>query len=167
MGLTFGQLFGTGGREFDRQKSKNSNARAVARGGGRGEGGGMLRLQIDRCIISNNCSVLHGWSIVSVRYFDYKKLVTRMSDNEAGTSASASIVDVPTIPPFFVDDHNTLSQRWVKWKKSFAYYVDASGVKDDKQKRALLLHLARPGVQEIFETLEDTGDGVGKTDCVF
>ena len=30
----FEQLFRAGGREFDRQKSKNSNARGVARGRG-------------------------------------------------------------------------------------------------------------------------------------
>ena len=38
-GLTrgaFEQLFGTGGREFDRQKSKNSNAPGVARWGAGG-----------------------------------------------------------------------------------------------------------------------------------
>ena len=75
----------------------------------------------------------------------------RMRINEASTSASIPTVDVPTIPPFSVDDHNTLSQRWVKWKKSFAYYVDASGVKD-KQKHTLLLNLAGPGVQEIFKS---------------
>ena len=56
MGLTCGafeHLFGTGGREFDRQKSKNSNAREVARFGGGGGGvggggggGGVFRLQI-------------------------------------------------------------------------------------------------------------------------
>ena len=46
MGLTFEHLYGTGGREFDSQKSKNSNARGLPGGGG----GGMLRLQIDRCI---------------------------------------------------------------------------------------------------------------------
>ena len=45
-GLTFEQLFGTSGREFDRQKSKNSNAWGFARGWG----WGLLRLQIDRCI---------------------------------------------------------------------------------------------------------------------
>lgn len=108
-------------------------------------------------IISNKGVFTDGaWCVYCT--YNHTKLATRMGDNEGNTSASASIVDVPTIPPFSVDDHNTLSQRWVKWKKSFAYYVDASGVKDDKQKRALLLHLAGPGVQEIFETLEDTGE---------
>ena len=32
------------------------------------------------------------------------------------------------------------------------------GIDDDKQKRALLLHYGGPEVDEIFDTLEDTGD---------
>ena len=59
-GLTrgaFEQLFGTGGREFDRQKSKKSNAPGVARVG-------MLRLQIDRCI---KCPVWSHHSLSSAR----------------------------------------------------------------------------------------------------
>jgi hypothetical protein len=38
------------------------------------------------------------------------------------------------------------------------YYLRASGATDQKQKRAILLHLAGPDVQEIFETLPNTGD---------
>ena len=38
------------------------------------------------------------------------------------------------------------------------YYIRASGISDQKQKRAILLHLAGAEVQEIFETLPDTGD---------
>ena len=38
-------FFGTGGQEFDHQKAKNSNARGDRQGGG-----GMVMLQIDRCI---------------------------------------------------------------------------------------------------------------------
>ncbi|CAB4023777.1 Transposon Tf2-9 poly, partial [Paramuricea clavata] len=49
-------------------------------------------------------------------------------------------------------------QRWRKWIKSFEYYIAASGINDKKQQRAILLHLAGPEVQDIFETLEDTGN---------
>ncbi|CAB4025058.1 Transposon Ty3-I Gag-Pol poly, partial [Paramuricea clavata] len=38
------------------------------------------------------------------------------------------------------------------------YYIRASGISDQKQKRAILLHLAGAEIQEIFETLPDTGD---------
>ena len=37
-------------------------------------------------------------------------------------------------------------------------YIRASGITDQKQKRSILLHLAGPKIQEIFETLTDTAD---------
>ena len=54
----------------------------------------------------------------------------------------------------------TIAQRWDKWKAEFELYVAASGVDDKVQKRALLLHLAGPGVREIFKTypVEVQGD---------
>jgi hypothetical protein len=70
----------------------------------------------------------------------------------------AKVLDLPAVPPFSVSDHRTLAQRWEKWTKSLDYYLRASGVTDQKQKRAVLLHLAGPDVQEIFETLPNTGD---------
>ena len=53
----------------------------------------------------------------------------------------------------------TLAQRWDKWKAEFELYVAASGVEDKLQKRALLLHLAGPGVREIFKTYPDEVKG--------
>ena len=44
----------------------------------------------------------------------------------------------------------TLAQPWTTWKAKFESYVTASGVSDATQKRALLLHLAGPRVQDIF-----------------
>lgn len=70
----------------------------------------------------------------------------------------AKVLDLPAVPAFSVSDHRTLAQRWEKWTKSLDYYLRASGVTDQKQKRAVLLHLAGPDVQEIFETLPNTGD---------
>lgn len=40
--------------------------------------------------------------------------------------------------------------------KTLKSFVTGSGVTDRAQKRALLLHLAGPDVQKIFETLEGT-----------
>lgn len=53
-----------------------------------------------------------------------------------------------------------------KWLKSFELYADRKGllIRDDatdtvkQQRRALLLHLAGPNVQDIFSTLENTGE---------
>nr|XP_054766865.1 uncharacterized protein LOC129274024 [Lytechinus pictus] len=44
---------------------------------------------------------------------------------------------------------------WPKWRQVFEYYLAASGVSADGQKRALLLHCAGPDVQELYETLVD------------
>lgn len=70
----------------------------------------------------------------------------------------AKVIDLPAIQPFSVAETSSLAVRWEKWKKSLDYYIRASGITDQKQKRAILLHLAGPDVQDIFETLNDTGD---------
>ena len=49
-----------------------------------------------------------------------------------------------------VGEPATLAQRWKTWKSEFELYVVASGVSDNTQKRALLLHLAGPQVRDIF-----------------
>jgi hypothetical protein len=55
-------------------------------------------------------------------------------------------------------DISSVSDRWSSWLRRFETYTVASGVKDDKQKRALLLHCAGEEVQTVFETLPNTGD---------
>ena len=55
-------------------------------------------------------------------------------------------------------DGNTVAQRWKRWVRTFEVYASACGCKDEKQKRQLLLHSAGPLVQDIFETLTDTGE---------
>ena len=42
--------------------------------------------------------------------------------------------------------------------KSFNLFADASGCKNDKQKRQLLLHTAGAAVHDIFYTLNETGN---------
>ena len=53
---------------------------------------------------------------------------------------------------------SSVSQRWKSWTKWFQTYVEALDIKEDKQKRALLLYQAGEASQEIFETLSDTGE---------
>ena len=66
----------------------------------------------------------------------------------------ASKLDMPTPPPFKVIGENTnLAKAWELYLKRFDYYVNASGVTKDEQKKAMLLHLAGEEVQDIFETL--------------
>ena len=68
-------------------------------------------------------------------------------------------IDLIPMPPF--DAHgspSSLDQRWKQRLTRFQTYITASGITDDTQKRAMLLYLAGPAVQDIFETLSDTGE---------
>ena len=71
----------------------------------------------------------------------------------------ATTLQLPAIPPFSVSsDQTTLGQRWSKWVKGLEYFLVASNITEKKQRRAVLLHLAGPEVQTVFETLSGTGD---------
>ena len=51
----------------------------------------------------------------------------------------------------WVSEPATLDRSWTKRIAEFKWYVTTSGVENKLQKRALLLHLAGPGVREIFK----------------
>ena len=52
-----------------------------------------------------------------------------------------------------------LAPKWKIWLQDFEIYLVASGVTDDKKKRALLLlYQAGPRVREIFRQIPDHGD---------
>ena len=63
-------------------------------------------------------------------------------------------------PPQFDPDSDPTSTaiRWSEWRESLDIYFIAAAVTDDKQKRALLLHLGGPSLQKVFKGLEETGD---------
>ena len=75
---------------------------------------------------------------------------------------SGNVLNVSPVGKFCVGalggDSSSVGQRWLRWKKAFQSYITASGVSDDKEQRALLLHSAGPEVQDIFETLTVSGD---------
>lgn len=48
-------------------------------------------------------------------------------------------------------------QKWEQYYKRFEYYIRAQNVTKDEQKKALLLHVAGEEVQDLFETLPNTG----------
>lgn len=60
----------------------------------------------------------------------------------------------------------TLGSRWKRWLTSFELYADGKGLiltedstaATKQRRRALLLHLAGPDVQDVFSTLPDTGE---------
>ena len=67
----------------------------------------------------------------------------------------AEITSIPPFDPF--EQTGSVGPRWDRWKTRLQYYIDARGITVDNRKRALLLHLAGPAVQDIFATLSDTG----------
>ena len=68
-------------------------------------------------------------------------------------------IQLPAVPSFDPSgDPNTILQRCNKWKNSFVYYIEASGITNDVQKRNTLLHFAGIERHGIFETLQDTGN---------
>ena len=71
----------------------------------------------------------------------------------------ASKIDFAPLPQFDpLGEPRSLSQHWKSWTKCFQTYVAALDIKDDEQKRGLLLYQAGEATQEIFESLEDTGE---------
>ena len=69
------------------------------------------------------------------------------------------------IPIFDCFSEPTLGPRWERWLMSFELYADGKGhiigsttaPKVKQRRRALMLHLTGPDVQDIFLTLPDTG----------
>ena len=62
-------------------------------------------------------------------------------------------------------DQNTLGLRWKRWLTAFELFADGKGLTlnednatNRQRRRALMLHLAGPDVQDIFLTLPNTGD---------
>ena len=54
-------------------------------------------------------------------------------------------------------EQTNLAQKWDQYIKRFEYYIKAQTVTKDEQKRALLLHVVGEEVQDLFETLQNTG----------
>ena len=64
---------------------------------------------------------------------------------------------LPTFPPFNLNE-SAIDVRWRKWTNRLENLLLGMDVKDKKRQRALMLHYAGEEVNDIFETLTDTGD---------
>ena len=63
-------------------------------------------------------------------------------------------ISLPEFPSFEINSEPTsLGQRWKKWMDRFENLLVALDITDPKRKKALMLHYAGAGVQEVFETL--------------
>ena len=67
-------------------------------------------------------------------------------------------VSLPTFPAFQVYLEGNVGPRWKKWLARFENLIVGMGIDNTTQKRALLLHYSGPEVDEIFDTLENTGE---------
>ena len=65
---------------------------------------------------------------------------------------------MPNIPPF--DPHSdptSLGTRWQKWVRRFQDAMIGFDITSEKRQRALLLHFGGEELEDIFDTLENTG----------
>ena len=65
---------------------------------------------------------------------------------------------LPIFPEFNLRDQSNLAARWEKYLKRFHNLMTAMNITDASRKRALLLHYVGEEVNDLFETLPDTGD---------
>ena len=72
--------------------------------------------------------------------------------------------NIPMVESFIVNDVNctNLEKNWEIWKEDFKIFIAASGITNNEQKKALLLHVAGRDVKEIYRTLKDDADSMGK-----
>ena len=53
-------------------------------------------------------------------------------------------------------EESETAQKWDRWLRSFELFLEASAIQNEKRKRALLLHHAGEGVQEVWYTLPES-----------
>ena len=88
---------------------------------------------------------------------------------EGAVNSGLGLTPIAPFDP--MSDPTSLSQRWKLWKRRFEAYAVALNIKDDKQKRAVLLYQVGEATQDIFETFTETGEdyktAVSKLDDYF
>ena len=65
---------------------------------------------------------------------------------------------LPVFREFNLRDQTNLATRWEKYMKRFNNLMAAMDVKEESRKRALLLHYSGEKVNDLFDTLPDTGE---------
>lgn len=65
---------------------------------------------------------------------------------------------LPIYDKFNVHSEGAVALRWEKWLRRLENLFVALNISDKRRKRALLLHYAGEEVQDIFDTLENTGN---------
>ena len=71
-----------------------------------------------------------------------------------------NISNLPAVEPFIVDDTQNLDKRWENWREDFSTYLLATGITQEAQKKALLLHLSGKQIKEIYKPETDDFEGM-------
>ena len=93
------------------------------------------------------------YSVLTVR----PKLTSSTTENTT-TATTVNITKnyMNSLNTFSVDgETSSVAQRWKTCNRAFLLYVVRKGVMQDAQKKALLLHIAELGVQQIYYILVD------------
>ena len=73
---------------------------------------------------------------------------------------AVTLSGLPCVPKFdVIGEPETLKGRWERWLQDFELFCAASGVSNDAQKRALLLHCSGEGIRDIYHTKTETERG--------
>ena len=84
---------------------------------------------------------------------------TEQADTPAQIHVTTPSVSIQPVPEFNPDAElgASLATRWNTWLADFEMFLLASGITDEKRKRALLLYQAGQRVREIFRQIPETG----------
>ena len=63
-----------------------------------------------------------------------------------------------SLSTFLVHLDGNVGPRWKKWLAKFENLIVGMSIEDANRKRSLLLHYSGPEVDEIFDTLKNTGE---------
>ena len=66
--------------------------------------------------------------------------------------------NIPMLDAFHVDNGSNLDRRWKIYREELELFLTASGITNDNQKRAVLLHVSGKQVRDIFNTLSNVGN---------
>ena len=80
--------------------------------------------------------------------------------NRRNYSMAKIIQNIPFVEPFTIDKSTStnLDKKWESYLEEFELFITASGVTENKQKTALLLHLGGKDLREIYKTVKAETD---------
>ena len=72
--------------------------------------------------------------------------------------ATVSLTEIQGLGHFDYTKSSGIASRWERWLRAFELFAARKGVTNPAQKKALLLHTAGMGVQDVYFTLQKVTD---------